>query len=90
MSRLANLMSLNLQLFSYPSAKACVLDSQKNCLIEIVLLSNPNICFGCKIRINNFQIHTLEACSLLISFSEWEALVNLSCSEYFYCPASQE
>ena len=38
-------MSVKL-LFSYPSAKTCVLDTQKNHLIEMVLLSTHNICFG--------------------------------------------
>ena len=33
-------------IFSYPSLSTCVLGAQKNRLIEAVLLSNHNICFG--------------------------------------------
>ena len=39
-----------LHLFPYPSIKACVLGAQKNRLIEMVLLSTHNICFGLEIR----------------------------------------
>ena len=35
-----------LQIFSYPSVLTYVLDAQKNSLIETVLLSTHNICFG--------------------------------------------
>ena len=42
----AKFFSLNLLLFSYPSIFTCVLDAQKNLLIETVLLSIHNICFG--------------------------------------------
>ena len=34
------------ELFSYPSIKTCVFGAQKNRLIETVLLSTHNICFG--------------------------------------------
>ena len=37
---------VNLELFSYLSIKTSVLGSQKNCLIETVLLSTHNICFA--------------------------------------------
>ena len=33
-------------IFSYPLILADVLDAQKNSLIEMVLLSTDNICFG--------------------------------------------
>ena len=39
-----------LRIFSYPSVLTCVLGTQKNRLIETVLLSTHNICFGCEIR----------------------------------------
>ena len=35
---------------SYPSVSAFVLGAQKNSLMETVLLSTPNICFGGDIR----------------------------------------
>ena len=37
--------SVKLRLFSYPSV-TCVLGAQKNRLIDPVLLSTHNICFG--------------------------------------------
>ena len=39
-----------MQLFSYPAIKTYVLGAQKNRLIEMVLLSTHNICFGLEIR----------------------------------------
>ena len=45
-ARYANVFILNLLLFSYPSVYTCVLGAQKNRLIETVLLSTHNICFG--------------------------------------------
>ena len=39
-----------MQIFYYPSVLTYVLDAQKNRLIETVLLSNHNICFGLEIR----------------------------------------
>ena len=35
-----------MQLFSYPAIEMHVLGAQKKRLIETVLLSTPNICFG--------------------------------------------
>ena len=35
-----------LEIFTYPSILTYVLGAQKNCLIETVLLSTHNICFG--------------------------------------------
>ena len=40
------IMSVNLLIISYPVVLTCVLGAQKNCLIETVLLSTHNICFG--------------------------------------------
>ena len=37
-------------IFSYPSVLTHVLGAQKKCLIETVLLSKHNICFGWEIR----------------------------------------
>ena len=37
---------LKLRIFSYPSVLTFVLNAQKNRLIETVLLSTHNICFG--------------------------------------------
>ena len=37
-------------MLSYPSDLTFVLDAQKNRLIETVLLSTHNICFGLEIR----------------------------------------
>ena len=45
-------------IFSYPSVKTYVLGTQKNCLIETVLLSTHNICFGWEIRKLNFRYVT--------------------------------
>ena len=42
-------------IFSYPSALTYVLGAQKNRLIETVLLSTHNICFGWEIRKLNFR-----------------------------------
>ena len=39
-------MSTKFQIFSYLLVKTCVLGAQKNRLIETVLLSTHNICFG--------------------------------------------
>ena len=36
----------NIVIIPYPSVQTCVLVSQKNHLIETVLLSTHNICFG--------------------------------------------
>ena len=38
--------SVKLHLISYPLTNTCVLGAQKNRLIEMVLLSTHNICFG--------------------------------------------
>ena len=51
--------NIKLLLFSYPSILTFVLDAKKNRLIETVLLSTHNICFGSEIRKNNFQLCTL-------------------------------
>ena len=40
------IICVKLQEFSYQSVKTCVLGAQKNRLIETVLLSTHNICFG--------------------------------------------
>ena len=45
-SSLANFFSVKLSLFSYPEIQTYVLGAQKNRLIETVLLSTHNICFG--------------------------------------------
>ena len=44
-----------LLIFSYPSILTYVLDAQKNRLIEMVLLSTHNICFGREIRKLDFR-----------------------------------
>ena len=46
-------------LVSYPSVWTCVLGAQKNRLIETLLLSTHNVCFGWGIKKKNFQLHTL-------------------------------
>ena len=43
---ISEFFSVKLRLFSYPSAYTSVLGAQKNRLIETVLLSTHNICFG--------------------------------------------
>ena len=53
----ANLFSIKLHIFSYPSILTYVLGAQKNCLNETVLLSTHNICLGLEIR-NLFFIQT--------------------------------
>ena len=40
------ILSVKLEIFSYPSVLTFVLGPQKNRLIETVLLSTHNICFG--------------------------------------------
>ena len=44
------IFSVKLKLFSWLSVQICVLGAQKNRLIEMVLFSTLNICFGLKIR----------------------------------------
>ena len=44
--RYATFFSVKLLRFSYPSVLTYVLGAQKNGLIETVLLSTHNICFG--------------------------------------------
>ena len=39
-------LSVIVYIFSYPSVLTYVFDAQKNCLIETVLLSTHNKCFG--------------------------------------------
>ena len=46
-------------IFSYPSVLTYVLGAQKNRLIETVLLSTHNICFGREIRKLNFRLALL-------------------------------
>ena len=48
-----------MQIFSYPSVLTYVLGAQKNHIIETVLLSTHNICFGWEIRKLFFLVHTL-------------------------------
>ena len=50
--------ALALIIFSYPSVLAYVLGAQKNHLIETVLLSTHNICFGREIRNFFFGTHS--------------------------------
>ena len=47
-------MSVKLYIFSYPLVLTYVLGAQENRLIETVLLSTHNICFGWEIRKLNF------------------------------------
>ena len=44
--RYTKLFSAKLKIFTYPSILTYVLGAQKNRLIETVLLSTHNICFG--------------------------------------------
>ena len=44
--RKTKFLSVKLLIFSYPSVLTLVLGAQKNRLIETVLLSTHNICFG--------------------------------------------
>ena len=44
------IICVKLRLFSYPSGQTYVFGAQKNRLIETVLLSTHNICFGSEIR----------------------------------------
>ena len=46
----ANNLSVKLWLFSYPLVKTCVVGAQKSHLIETVLMSTHNICYGTEIR----------------------------------------
>ena len=56
-------------LFSYPSVLTCVLVAQKNSLIETVLLSTHNICFG-------WEIRKIIFCYTLLSGGLWNATDN--------------
>ena len=60
-------------IFSYPSIWAYVMGAQKNCLIEKVLLSTHNICFGWEIRKNIFLVRFLnlrpdQRCGISMSY----------------------
>ena len=48
-----------MRLFSYPLVKTCIVGAQKSHLIETVLMSTHNICYGTEIRKNNFQVYTI-------------------------------
>ena len=48
-------MSVKLLFIPYPSIHTCVLGTQTNRLIETVLLSTHNICFGLEIKKIGFQ-----------------------------------
>ena len=48
-------LKLHLHVLPYQSVKTCVLGAQKNRLIETVLLSTHNTCFGWEIRKQIFQ-----------------------------------
>ena len=50
-----------MRLFIYPSVKSCVLGAQKNRLIETVLLSTHNICFGWEIKKISYDVETVFA-----------------------------
>ena len=53
-----NFWAYKFWIFPYPSVLTYVLGTQKNPVIETVLLSTHNTCFGWEIR-NNFHLHTL-------------------------------
>ena len=59
-------LSVELRLFSYPLVLTCVLGAQKNRLIETVLLSTDNICFGRVITKINFNYAILSGDFFLI------------------------
>ena len=58
-------MQLQLRFFPYLSILTCVLGAQKNRLIESVLSSTHNICFGLEVRkyFSNMRSY-LEACGI--------------------------
>ena len=78
---------MKMLIFSYPSVLTYVLGAQKNHLIETVLLSTHNICFGCEIRKLNFHyalltkdlcmVHTLHLRSTVMIYS-FEDLYKMS------------
>ena len=45
-----SILRVKLQIFSYPLILTCVLGAQKNRLIETVLSSTHNMCFGLEMR----------------------------------------
>ena len=57
--RVTGLDKQKCSVFSYPSILTYVLGAQKNPVIEMVLLSIHNICFGLEIRKLNFSLPTL-------------------------------
>ena len=60
-----------MSIFSYPSILTYVLGAQKNRLIETVLLSTHNLCFGLEIRKFNFCYALLtKVLSILLFFLE--------------------
>ena len=58
-------MHLKLCLFPNPSILTSVLGAQKNRLIETVLMSTHNICFGCEKRKLIFQYALLSGSLIL-------------------------
>ena len=62
-----NNLGVKLLIFSYQSVYTFVLGSQKNCLIDTVLLSTHNICFGWETRklIFDYTLFYLEAWKIL-------------------------
>ena len=58
-----HLKVLFIWIFSYSSVLTYVLGAQKNCLIETVLLSIHDICFGLEIKKKMFGTHSkLKSC----------------------------
>ena len=78
---------VKLLIFSYPSILTCILDAQKNRLIETVLLSTHNICFVLEKRKSILvTLFYPEACtSVFLHLIEWIILCALEDVCVAYC-----
>ena len=68
-------LSVKLYIFSYPSVLTHVLGAQKNRLIETVLLSTHNICFGLETR-KLIWVYTLLTKGLMLYFHQVSSQFN--------------
>ena len=62
-------LTINCDFFSNASILTCVLDAQKNHLIEMVLLSTNNISFGWEMRKLNFTFKPVSIGLVLITYA---------------------
>ena len=76
-------MSVKLVLFFYPSILTCVLGAKNNRLIETVILSTHNICFGGESKDYILITHTYLMAWIAVCFcSKWETWLFWNCPAY--------